>query len=93
MADETKRRILSLLAGGERCVCALQEELDAGESLLCPIISGEPLASTIPSPRSTRYAARDEMIAGPGTRNAVVCLGALLGTGDLATRHAPRRRQ
>jgi ArsR family transcriptional regulator len=34
IADEKRLRILSLLAGGERCVCELQDELDAGQSLL-----------------------------------------------------------
>jgi ArsR family transcriptional regulator len=34
IADEKRLRILSLLAGGERCVCELQAELDAGQSLL-----------------------------------------------------------
>ena len=34
MADEKRLRILSLLAGGERCVCELQAELNAGQSLL-----------------------------------------------------------
>jgi ArsR family transcriptional regulator len=34
MADEKRLRILSLLAGGERCVCELQDELEAGQSLL-----------------------------------------------------------
>src|SRR5215207_11767503 len=29
--------------------------------------AGEPLASALPAPRSTRYAARDQMIAGLGT--------------------------
>jgi ArsR family transcriptional regulator len=34
IADERRLRILSLLAQGERCVCELQEVLDAGQSLL-----------------------------------------------------------
>ena len=34
IADERRLRILSLLAAGERCVCELQEALDAGQSLL-----------------------------------------------------------
>jgi ArsR family transcriptional regulator len=34
IADERRLRILSLLAQGERCVCELQEALDAGQSLL-----------------------------------------------------------
>lgn len=34
LADEKRLRILTLLAGGERCVCELQEALDAGQSLL-----------------------------------------------------------
>lgn len=34
MADEKRLRIVALLAEGERCVCELQEELEAGQSLL-----------------------------------------------------------
>jgi ArsR family transcriptional regulator len=34
IADEKRLRVLSLLAGGERCVCELQAELDVGQSLL-----------------------------------------------------------
>lgn len=34
IADEKRLRILSLLAGGERCVCELQDELETGQSLL-----------------------------------------------------------
>jgi ArsR family transcriptional regulator len=34
IADERRFRILSLLAGGERCVCDLQDILDIGQSLL-----------------------------------------------------------
>lgn len=34
IADERRFRILSLLAGGERCVCDLQDILDFGQSLL-----------------------------------------------------------
>ena len=34
IADEKRLRVLSLLAGGERCVCELQDELDVGQSLL-----------------------------------------------------------
>lgn len=34
LSDEKRLRILSLLAGGERCVCELTEALDAGQSLL-----------------------------------------------------------
>lgn len=34
VADEKRLGILSLLADGEKCVCELQEELDAGQSLL-----------------------------------------------------------
>lgn len=34
IADEKRLRIVSLLAGGERCVCELQDALGAGQSLL-----------------------------------------------------------
>jgi ArsR family transcriptional regulator len=34
VADEKRLRILTLLAGGERCVCELQDALEAGQSLL-----------------------------------------------------------
>jgi ArsR family transcriptional regulator len=34
IADEKRLRILTLLAGGERCVCELQDALEAGQSLL-----------------------------------------------------------
>jgi ArsR family transcriptional regulator len=34
LSDETRLRIIDLLRGGERCVCELMEELDAGQSLL-----------------------------------------------------------
>ncbi len=34
VADERRLRILRTLAGGERCVCDLQDELEAGQSLL-----------------------------------------------------------
>lgn len=34
IADDKRLRIVSLLAGGERCVCELQDALDAGQSLL-----------------------------------------------------------
>lgn len=34
IADEKRLRILTLLASGERCVCELQDALDAGQSLL-----------------------------------------------------------
>lgn len=34
VAEETRLRIVQLLAGGERCVCELQADLDAGQSRL-----------------------------------------------------------
>ena len=34
LSDATRLRILDLLRGGERCVCELQDALDAGQSLL-----------------------------------------------------------
>ena len=34
LSDTTRLRILDLLRGGERCVCELQDVLDAGQSLL-----------------------------------------------------------
>lgn len=34
IADEKRLRILAVLAGGERCVCELQDALDVGQSLL-----------------------------------------------------------
>lgn len=34
IADEKRLRILALLSAGERCVCELQEELEAQQSLL-----------------------------------------------------------
>ncbi len=34
VAEETRFRIVRLLAGGERCVCELQEELGAAQSRL-----------------------------------------------------------
>jgi ArsR family transcriptional regulator len=34
LSDEKRLRILTQLAGGERCVCELTEALDAGQSLL-----------------------------------------------------------
>ena len=34
VAEETRFRIVRLLAGGERCVCELQAELDAAQSRL-----------------------------------------------------------
>lgn len=34
LSDETRLRIVGLLAGGERCVCDLQGELDAAQSRL-----------------------------------------------------------
>ncbi|MFW6201369.1 MAG: ArsR/SmtB family transcription factor [Gemmatimonadota bacterium] len=34
LSDEKRLRILTLLRGGERCVCELTEALDAGQSLL-----------------------------------------------------------
>lgn len=34
IAEETRLRIVQLLAGGERCVCELQDDLDAGQSRL-----------------------------------------------------------
>lgn len=34
VAEETRFRIVRLLANGERCVCELQAELDAGQSRL-----------------------------------------------------------
>lgn len=34
VAEETRFSIVRLLAGGERCVCELQEELDAAQSRL-----------------------------------------------------------
>jgi len=34
VADEKRLGIIVSLAGGERCVCELQESLDAGQSLL-----------------------------------------------------------
>lgn len=34
VAEETRFRIVQLLAGGERCVCELQDELDAAQSRL-----------------------------------------------------------
>ena len=34
LSDETRLRIIDLLRGGERCVCELQNALDAGQSRL-----------------------------------------------------------
>lgn len=34
VAEETRLRIVQLLSGGDRCVCELQEELDAAQSRL-----------------------------------------------------------
>lgn len=34
VAEETRFRVVQLLAGGELCVCELQEELDAAQSRL-----------------------------------------------------------
>jgi len=34
LADEKRLKILALLAGGERCVCHLQEEMDIAQPLL-----------------------------------------------------------
>lgn len=34
LSDETRLGILEMLRGGERCVCDLQEELDAAQSRL-----------------------------------------------------------
>ena len=34
LSDEKRLRILALLAGGERCVCELVEDLGVGQSLL-----------------------------------------------------------
>jgi ArsR family transcriptional regulator, arsenate/arsenite/antimonite-responsive transcriptional repressor len=34
VAEETRFRLVQLLAGGEQCVCDLQEELGAGQSRL-----------------------------------------------------------
>lgn len=34
IADRRRLRILALLAGGEQCVCDLQDALDIGQSLL-----------------------------------------------------------
>jgi ArsR family transcriptional regulator len=34
VAEETRFQIVQLLTGGERCVCELQEELDAAQSRL-----------------------------------------------------------
>lgn len=34
VAEETRFRVVQLLAGGERCVCELQAELDAAQSRL-----------------------------------------------------------
>jgi ArsR family transcriptional regulator len=34
LSDETRLRIIDLLRGGERCVCELQDALDAGQSRL-----------------------------------------------------------
>ncbi len=34
VAEETRLRIVQLLTGGERCVCELQDELDAAQSRL-----------------------------------------------------------
>lgn len=34
VAEETRFRLVQLLTGGERCVCELQDELDAAQSRL-----------------------------------------------------------
>lgn len=34
LSDETRLAVLDLLRGGERCVCELQDELDAAQSRL-----------------------------------------------------------
>jgi len=34
LAEETRLEIVSLLSGGERCVCELQDELDSAQSRL-----------------------------------------------------------
>lgn len=34
LAEDTRFRIVQLLTGGERCVCELQDALDAGQSRL-----------------------------------------------------------
>jgi ArsR family transcriptional regulator len=34
LADETRLQIVLLLAGGERCVCEIRDQLEIGQSLL-----------------------------------------------------------
>lgn len=34
IAEDTRLRVVQLLSGGERCVCELQDELDAAQSRL-----------------------------------------------------------
>lgn len=55
IADETRLRILSLLAGGERCVCELQDELDAGQSLLSHHLKALKDAGLVTDRRSGRW--------------------------------------
>jgi ArsR family transcriptional regulator len=55
MADEKRLRILSLLAGGERCVCELQDELDAGQSLLSHHLKALKDAGLVTDRRSGRW--------------------------------------
>jgi ArsR family transcriptional regulator len=55
IADEKRLRILSLLAGGERCVCELQVELEAGQSLLSHHLKALKDAGLVTDRRSGRW--------------------------------------
>lgn len=55
VADEKRLRIVSLLAGGERCVCELQDELAAGQSLLSHHLKALKDADLVTDRRSGRW--------------------------------------
>ena len=55
IADEKRLRILSLLAGGERCVCELQDALEAGQSLLSHHLKALKDAGLVTDRRSGRW--------------------------------------
>jgi ArsR family transcriptional regulator, arsenate/arsenite/antimonite-responsive transcriptional repressor len=66
LSDEKRIRILTQLAGGERCVCDLTEALDAGQSLLSFHLKTLKDAGLVTDRRAGRwvhYSLNDEALA------------------------------
>jgi ArsR family transcriptional regulator, arsenate/arsenite/antimonite-responsive transcriptional repressor len=87
LGDETRLRILEILAGGERCVADLMDELGLGQSLVSHHLRTLRQAGLVSVRRDGRwiyYSASDAALA--ATRLAIYELAPLRGAAESAER-------